>query len=188
MIDYVSLCYISHVSCHQKIREWQREILSPNKMKTKVVKLCRRNGKIVQGCDVYIGKKINKGGWIFSESLFHNPYIVGKTLLVKNNILVPVSTKEESVIEYWNMLISGESEIYNLEKIQQIRNAIYSLKGKTLGCWCKHHEHDLCHGDVLAFLADAWDGSYSGKRIKIKGGINWELMSLSLRELLNLYY
>lgn len=30
---------------------------------------------------------------------------------------------------------------------------IPSLKGKTLGCWCKPYH--ACHGDVLAELADA---------------------------------
>lgn len=31
-----------------------------------------------------------------------------------------------------------------------------SLRGKTLGCWCKkrHDPHALCHGDVLAAMAD----------------------------------
>lgn len=29
---------------------------------------------------------------------------------------------------------------------------LHELKGKVLGCWCKP---ELCHGDVLAELADA---------------------------------
>jgi len=33
---------------------------------------------------------------------------------------------------------------------------LHTLKGKTLGCWCKSHANPdaLCHGDVLATLAE----------------------------------
>lgn len=31
---------------------------------------------------------------------------------------------------------------------------VKSLRGKTLGCWCRPH---ACHGDVLARLADEGD-------------------------------
>lgn len=34
----------------------------------------------------------------------------------------------------------------------ELMAALPDLKGKTLGCWCKP---GLCHGDVLAELADA---------------------------------
>ena len=35
-----------------------------------------------------------------------------------------------------------------------IENARSELKGKTLGCWCAPQ---LCHGDILAFIAEGND-------------------------------
>lgn len=36
-------------------------------------------------------------------------------------------------------------------KQPHLMNSLHELKGNVLGCWCKPH---LCHGDVLAELAD----------------------------------
>lgn len=35
----------------------------------------------------------------------------------------------------------------------QLLASLHELRGKTLGCWCAPR---LCHGDVLARLADEW--------------------------------
>ena len=51
----------------------------------------------------------------------------------------------------------------------QILADIHELQGKTLGCWCKP---ELCHGDILAELADEVDcqPQPSKKRKKRKVG------------------
>lgn len=41
---------------------------------TRVVHLKREKGKIVEDCDVYIGRQWKKGGWDLEESKWHNPY------------------------------------------------------------------------------------------------------------------
>jgi hypothetical protein len=41
---------------------------------TEVVKLRRSGGQLVQGCDVYIGRAINQGGWNLPCSKWHNPF------------------------------------------------------------------------------------------------------------------
>lgn len=40
-----------------------------------------------------------------------------------------------------------------------LRRRIGELVGKRLGCWCKQPGKDVrCHGDLLAKLANEWDG------------------------------
>lgn len=53
---------------------------------------------------------------------------------------------EESVLKYEEWI---KSQPQLLVKISQ-------LKGKVLACWCKtkKNPHALCHGDILAKLAD----------------------------------
>ena len=36
--------------------------------KTCVVHLKRKNGKVIQNCDIYIGRQCNMGGWHLSSS------------------------------------------------------------------------------------------------------------------------
>ena len=50
----------------------------------------------------------------------------------------------EKVVEKYREYIMNKPELLKLIPIE--------LKDKTLGCWCKP---ELCHGDVLAELADA---------------------------------
>lgn len=59
-------------------------------------------------------------------------------------------TKEEYrplVLERYRQWL--ESDVPNA---QWVRDHIEELRGKTLGCWCAPK---LCHGDVLAELANA---------------------------------
>ena len=41
---------------------------------TSVVKLSRVNGKVIQDCDVYIGRACFRGGWNLPASKWANPY------------------------------------------------------------------------------------------------------------------
>lgn len=97
---------------------------------TRVVHLKRKGGQVVQGCDVYIGRRCKMGGWNLEESPWANPY--GAT---------PYRTRED-VIELYRQYIMNKPDL--LARVGE-------LKGKTLGCWCKPLG---CHGDVLVELAE----------------------------------
>jgi hypothetical protein len=60
-----------------------------------------------------------------------NPFSIG-----------PDGTREE-VLEKYGLWILEQTALLD---------DLHELKGKTLGCWCKPQD---CHGDILAFLADA---------------------------------
>ena len=72
--------------------------------------------------DVYIGR----------PSMWGNPFKVGET-----------SRSRAMAIKLYRdwVLYSDEAE--------PLRNNLHTLKGKTLGCWCKPKQ---CHGDVLVEL------------------------------------
>jgi len=82
--------------------------------------------------DVYIGRRV---GDTFPESVWANPFKVGAD-----------GTREEVVQAYANYIHTKP----------ELLAKVGSLRGKVLGCWCKSYEtpHALCHGDVLAALAD----------------------------------
>lgn len=93
-----------------------------------VVRMKRSNGKIVQDCDVYIGRQCYMGGWKLPASKWANPFSVKSC-----------GTVEIAVEKYRQ---------YILER-PELLNCIGELEGKRLGCWCKP---GLCHGDVLVEL------------------------------------
>ena len=100
-----------------------------------LVKLKRSNGKIVQDCDIYIGRAINMGGWHLSTSKWANPFKV----------------KDHGSVH-------RACELY-LEWIvkEDLLDDIFELKGKVLGCWCTNGIDDdadkwMCHGHVLIRL------------------------------------
>lgn len=84
---------------------------------------------------VYIGRRNNRRS--LPESEWANPYVIGKD-----------GTREEVVEAF-----EGEMWVSPFE----CRNARSKLRDKVLGCWC-HPE--LCHGDVLARLADMSDQEF----------------------------
>ena len=97
-----------------------------------VVCLKRKGGVVVQGCDVYIGRRITMGGWNLSDSIWANPYKVGKD----GNLDQVIASYREYVLNN-NFLISQ----------------LHTLSGKSLGCWCKGKKgREKCHGDVLVEL------------------------------------
>lgn len=55
--------------------------------------------------------------------------------------LTLVETREEAIYQY----------MLYLEQSEDLLHAISELRGKRLGCWCSPL---LCHGDVLASLAN----------------------------------
>lgn len=93
-----------------------------------VVRLRRRRGRLVQGCDVYIGRKCAQGGWDLPASKWANPFVLGR------------DGDRRSVIDKYRAWIKHQPELLA---------ALGELRGKVLGCWCKPLP---CHGDVLVDL------------------------------------
>ena len=100
-----------------------RELITP-----RVVKIQRKNGKVIQDCDTYIGRNCYMGGWKLQQSKWHNPYTVKKYGNAKNAIKL----FKEYILQK-PKLLSDLSELY----------------GKTLGCWCGNN---CCHGNILVEL------------------------------------
>jgi hypothetical protein len=94
-----------------------------------VVKLKIYRGKVVQDCDVYIGRQVARGGWNLPESKWANPFTIAK-----------YGSAEKVVARY---------EDY-LRKRPDLMASLGELRGKVLGCWCAPGP---CHGDVLVRLA-----------------------------------
>lgn len=103
---------------------------SRDTQKTRVVKMKRTRGKVVQGCDVYIGRWCNRGGWNLDTSKWANPFTIKK-----------YGSRQRVLEEYEKYLFENDHLIASL----------HELKGKTLGCWCKPFP---CHGDVLIKLIE----------------------------------
>ena len=97
-------------------------------LSTKVVRLKRKKGKIVQGCDVYIGRECFRGGWELRKSKWSNPFSVKSC-----------GSNEKACKKYKEYILKNPDLI----------NSLYELEGKVLGCWCKPNS---CHGDVLVEL------------------------------------
>jgi hypothetical protein len=83
--------------------------------------------------NVYIGRAgvvfIDKERFPKQASPFANPFKVGKD-----------GTREEVIRKYKSYILA------RLEKEEELRTKLQSLREKNLGCWC-HPE--ACHGDVL---------------------------------------
>lgn len=92
-------------------------------MKTRVVH-CKK-----EPYDIYIGR-----GSIWGNDWTHLP-------LDKTKAKYQVATRDEAIAAYERWL----------RKQPQLVRKLRTLKGKTLGCYCKPQ---ACHGDILARLAD----------------------------------
>src|SRR5579883_346786 len=104
-----------------------------------VVRIRRSGGKVVQWCDVYIGRRQYQGGWQLLDSPFANPFTVKEYGL------------EEACRKYYAYVKSNPSLYQQVE----------SLRGKVLGCWCDidpnrdindRLNNPRCHGEVLMRL------------------------------------
>lgn len=96
--------------------------------KTRVVRLRRFKGRIVQDCTLYIGRGLNRGGWDLTHSKWANPFAISTT-----------QDREIVLQKYRNYILSHPEKMDELDE----------LLGQTLGCWCKP---EGCHGDVLVEL------------------------------------
>lgn len=93
-----------------------------------VVHLKRSRGVVIQDCDIYIGRRINMGGWSLPESKWANPFKVNTP-----------TDLPESLRLYEQHVRSNPDMI----------SCLHQLSGKRLGCWCAPN---ACHGDVLVKL------------------------------------
>jgi len=99
---------------------------------TRVVKIKRKkDGTIMQGCDVYIGRRMTMGGWNLPQSKWMNPFTVKKC-----------GSNAKAVHQYEEYLLNRPELLKDIEE----------LRGKILGCWCKVSPSVPCHGDVLIKL------------------------------------
>jgi hypothetical protein len=90
------------------------------------------NIKSKQPFDVYIGNRIRFHPQKYPQTRWGNPYAKYLKKLGRDR-----------VIKMYQEYILNKPELMKLIPIE--------LKGKRLGCWCKP---EVCHGDVLAELAD----------------------------------
>lgn len=94
----------------------------------RVVRLKRRKGIVVQGCDIYIGRGCTLGGWNLPSSKWANPYSISSS-----------GSVEAAILKFKEYVSKNET----------LLESLYELDGKVLGCSCKPGP---CHGDVLVQL------------------------------------
>ena len=119
--------------------------------KTSLVHLTQSKGRVCQGCDVYVGPKVNNSEWISLQSLWSNPFDL--------HDLTPM----------WH------NEMYSrhIDHTPYLRNSLHKLVGKHLGCLCSDHEN--CHGHILVkkikekFPPKCLKDIFCGKKIFFKG-------------------
>lgn len=102
--------------------------VTPSSNLPRVVHLRRLKGKVVQDCDVYIGRACNMGGWRLPQSKWHNPYSVKQF------------GRDGALTRYRTYIESNTNHLLD---------DLHELSGKTLGCWCSPSP---CHGDILREL------------------------------------
>ncbi len=103
---------------------------------TKVVRIRRQGGVVIQTCDVYIGRRLTMGGWSLPQSIWANPYTIKQY------------GSAEKVCELYEAYIRDR-----LNKEPELREQLKLLRGKVLGCFC---EKPPCHGYVLIKLINEY--------------------------------
>ena len=97
---------------------------------TTVVRARRKNGESIVPFDIYIGRRMSMGGWKLAESIWANPFAIGRD-----------GSRDEVLRKYREYVVSRGSLMAQLPDIY----------GRVLACWCKPAD---CHGDILAELAE----------------------------------
>lgn len=103
---------------------------------TTVVRIRRKDGVLVQDCDIYIGRRMYQGGHRLPGSKWANPYKI----------------KEYSMEDCLSLY---ENHVRN----SSLYNQLEELIGARLGCWCDYpgpskvsSKGEFCHGHVLIRL------------------------------------
>ncbi len=88
---------------------------------------------------VYIGRAMRRQPYpMYLGSIWGNPFRIGQD-----------SPNAEGVVALYRQFVTSDAYA------DRLRDLLPTLRGKTLGCWCKRNGDEMCHGDVLAELADA---------------------------------
>ncbi|KAL6074009.1 DUF4326 domain-containing protein [Balamuthia mandrillaris] len=96
-----------------------------------VVRIQRKDGRVVQDCDVYIGRACYRGGWSLPQSKWYNPFTAKKCGSVGGCV--------QRFEEY-------------ARASPELMGALGELVGKRLGCWCKTTPSKPCHGRFRLFV------------------------------------
>ena len=104
---------------------YRKAYVPPGTGKTCLVRLTRKNGKLFQDCDVYIGPKLCNDHWVLEQSKWFNPFYSPH-----------ISTKK--AFQLYSRHIDNTTKLHN---------SLSELKGKRLGCICR--DLSTCHGRVL---------------------------------------
>jgi ribonuclease HI len=94
---------------------------------TCAVRIRREAGKVVQGCDVWVGSAWAKGGWCLKRSKWYHPF--------------SHLPDREMALAMYKKHIQGQPDLDFTE-----------LKGKRLGCFCDQPD-PFCHAAWLATQA-----------------------------------
>lgn len=141
---YENALSVSKKKTSQKKKNVKRKNIPTEKRKyiqfkdgpTKRVQLKRTKMEIIQDCDVYIGRKLCRGGWDLDASKYASPIPFYKTKNPQHAMKCYYGwvSKQKNILQ---CIFDGE------------------LDGKTLGCFCDIDSP--CHGDVLVRLANNHD-------------------------------
>lgn len=103
---------------------------------------------IIQGCDIYIGRKFCSYGWDLEGSIWGNPYRVNKQDIAEGRItkINALSIIVRQYEEYIRYRINTEPNIF----YPMIFNMLLSPKPMRLGCFCV--DSTMCHGEVILKL------------------------------------
>lgn len=93
--------------------------------------------------DIYIGRSADKR----SHEHFGNPF----SHKTGTQAFIIVESREKAIEAFRKWLTGEDWTTLRPEQRKWILDNLHTLKGKTLGCWCKPQS---CHGDVLIELAN----------------------------------
>lgn len=78
--------------------------------------------------------------------------LIDRTTMWGNSFRIGTDGNRNEVIQKYGQWLHGSHYTdFKQKERQAILDDVHTLRGKTLGCWCKPTK---CHGDFLALLAD----------------------------------
>lgn len=112
-----------------------------------VVRIQRKDGKVISDCQTYIGRACFRGGWELSQSKWHNPFTL--------------NSEKKNGLNDEQALLSVCAKYYQHVKSSTLKDQLEELRGQVLGCWCDldykrplldRVNNPRCHGEVLLRL------------------------------------
>jgi len=114
-------------------------------MKPKRVQRSRSKGWRMPAGAIYVGRQTKWG----------NPFKVGDKLgSIPDDVLRKTGYRTWSAEIIMNdTIVTDLFRVWIIERIQNGKDDLSELRGKTLVCWC-NPEYQICHADVLLELAN----------------------------------